>query len=93
MLFRSHGYYLMISELIHGRRRGFLVIPEGRFGQGWRGFMWHLKKVFDLRFPASHRSPIHLPGAEVRADLSYAAAVALDHRSEPNDRRSAVEVA
>ena len=31
--------------------------------------------------------------AEVRADISYAAAVALDHRSEPNDRRLAAEVA
>ena len=29
----------------------------------------------------------------MRADISYAAAVALDHRSEPNDRRLAAEVA
>ena len=42
----AHGYYLMISELLHGRRKGFLVIPEGRMGHGWRGFMWHPKKVF-----------------------------------------------
>ena len=31
--------------------------------------------------------------SEVRADVSYAAAVTLDHRSEPNDRRLAAEVA
>ena len=35
----AHGYYLMISELLHGRRKGFLVIPEGRMGHGWRGFV------------------------------------------------------
>ena len=89
----AHGYYLMISELLHGRRKGFLVILEGRMGHGWRGFMWHLKKVLDSGIPASNRSPLYLPGAEVRADISYAAAVALDHRSEPNDRRLAAEVA
>ena len=88
-----HGYYLMISELLHGRRKGFLVIPEGRMGHGWRDFLWHLKKVLDSGFPASNRSPLYLPGAEVRADLSYAAAVALDHRREPTDHRLAAEVA
>ena len=89
----AHGYYLMISELLHGRRKGFLVIPEGRLGHGWRGFMWHLKKVLVSGIPASNRSPLSLPGAEVRADVSYAAAVTLDHRREPNDRRLAAEVA
>ena len=52
----AHGYYLMISELLHGRRKGFLVIPEGRMGHGWRGFMWHLKKVLVSGIPASNRS-------------------------------------
>ena len=69
----AHGYYLMISELLHGRRKGFLVIPEGRMGYGWRGFMWHLKKVLVSGIPASNRSPLYIPGAKVRADISYAA--------------------
>ena len=88
----AHGYYLMISELLHGRRKGFLVIPEGRMGHGWRGFMWHLKKVLDSGILASNRSPLSLPGAELRANTSYTAAVVQDHRSEPNDRRLAAEV-
>ena len=55
--------------------------------------MWHLKKVLVSGIPASNRSPIYLPGAEVRADVSYAAAVTRDHQREPNDRRLAAEVA
>ena len=88
----AHGYYLMISELLHGWWKGFLVIPEGRMGHGWRGFMWHLKKVLALGIQASNRAPLSLPGAELRANTSYAAAVVQDHRSEPNDLRLAAEV-
>ena len=54
--------------------------------------MWHLKKVLDSGIPASNRSPLSLPGAELRANTSYAAAVVQDHWSEPNDRRLAAEV-
>ncbi|KAK7827204.1 hypothetical protein CFP56_031323 [Quercus suber] len=35
----------MISELIHGRRKGFLVVPEGKTRSGWRGFGFHLRKA------------------------------------------------
>ena len=87
----THGYYLMISELLHGRRKGFLVIPEGRMGHGWRGFVWHLKKVLDQGIHASNRSPLFLPGSELRANTSYAAAVVHDHRSEPRNLRLAAE--
>ena len=55
--------------------------------------MWHLKKVLVSGIPASNRSPFYLPGAEVRADVSYAAAVTFDHRREPIDSRLAAEVA
>ena len=41
----SHGSFLMISELIHGRRNGFLVVPEGKAGSGWRSFGFHLRKA------------------------------------------------
>ena len=87
----THGYYLMISELLHGRRKGFLVIPEGRMGHGWRGFVWHLK-VLAPGIHASNRSPLFLPGSELRANTSYAAAVVQDHWSEPKDLRLAAEV-
>ena len=26
----AHGSFLIISELIHGRQKGFLVVPEGK---------------------------------------------------------------
>ena len=35
----------MISELAHGRRKGFIVVPEGKLGSGWRGFGFHLRKA------------------------------------------------
>ena len=41
----SHGSFLMISELIHGCRKGFLMVPEGKAGSGWRGFGFHLRKA------------------------------------------------
>ena len=41
----AHSSFLMISELIHGRRKGFLVVPEGKSGSGWRGFGFHLWKA------------------------------------------------
>ena len=41
----SHGSFLMISELIHGRRKGLLVVPEGKASSGWRGFGFHLRKA------------------------------------------------
>ena len=41
----SHGSFLMISELIHGRRKGLLVVPEGKAISGWRGFGFHLRKA------------------------------------------------
>ena len=88
----AHGYYLMISELLHGQRKGFLVIPEGRMGHGWRGFVWHLKKVLALGNHALNRSPLFLPGFELRANTSYAAAVVQDRRSEPKAHRLAAEV-
>ena len=31
----SHGSFLMISELIHGRRKGILVVLEGKASSGW----------------------------------------------------------
>ena len=30
----AHGSFLIISELIHGRQKGFLVVPEGKSGSG-----------------------------------------------------------
>ena len=87
----AHGDFLMISELLHGRRKGFLVILEGRMSNGWRGFVWHLKKVLVLGHCALNLPPKHLPGSEVCANKSFAAAVVQGCRSEPKTHRLAAE--
>ena len=38
----------MISELLRGRRKGFIVVPEGKLGSGWRGFGFNLRKAIAL---------------------------------------------
>ena len=30
--FNVHGSFLMISELLHGRRKGLIIVPEGKLG-------------------------------------------------------------
>ena len=34
----THGTFSLISELAKGKCKGFIVIPEGKKGSGWRGF-------------------------------------------------------
>lgn len=34
----AHDSFLILSELFRGKHKGFIVIPEGRLGSGWRGF-------------------------------------------------------
>ena len=41
----AHGSFLMISKLLHGRRKGLIIVPEGKLGSGWRGFGFHLRKA------------------------------------------------
>ena len=41
----AHGSFLMISELLHGRRKGLIIVPKGKLGSGWRGFGFHLRKA------------------------------------------------
>ena len=41
----AHGSFLTISELLHGRRKGSIIVPEGKLGSGWRGFGFHLGKA------------------------------------------------
>ena len=43
--FNAHGSFLLISELVHGRQKGFIIALEGKLGSGWRGFGFHLRKV------------------------------------------------
>ena len=87
----AHGSFLMIFELLHGCRKGFLVIPEGRMGNGWRGFVWHLKKVLAPGNLAINLPPKLLPRSEFQASKSFAAAVVQGRRSEPKAHRLATE--
>ena len=43
----AHGMFLLFFELLHGRRRGNIMILEGRMGSG---FSLHLRKALE---PAS----------------------------------------
>ncbi|KAK7837461.1 hypothetical protein CFP56_021261 [Quercus suber] len=43
----ARGNFLLVSELIHGQRKGSIVIPEGKLGRGWGGFGLHLKKTLE----------------------------------------------
>ena len=40
----AQGTFLMVSKL-HGRRKGSIVIPKGRMGNGWRGFGLNLRNI------------------------------------------------
>ena len=89
----AHGSFLMIFELLHGSRKGFLVIPEGRMGNGWRGFVGHLKKVLAPGDIATNLPLKLLPGSELQASKSFAAAVVQGRQSEPKAHRlAAVEL-
>ena len=35
----------MICKLLHGRRKGLIIVPEGTLGSGWRGFGFRLHKA------------------------------------------------
>ena len=41
----AHGSFLMISELLHGHKKGFIVVPEGKLDSVWRGFGFRLRKT------------------------------------------------
>ena len=60
-------------------------------GNGWRGFVWHLKKVLAPGNRAINLLPKLLPGSEFQASKSFAAAVVQGCRSEPKAHRLAAE--
>ena len=43
--YNTHGPFLIISEFLCGRWKGFIVVLEGNLGCGWRGFGFHLRKA------------------------------------------------
>ena len=39
----TYSSFLLISKIIHGRRKGSIVVPEGKSRSGWRGFGLHFR--------------------------------------------------
>ena len=87
----AHGSFLMISELLHGCWKGFMVVPEGKLGSGWRGFVCHLRKALAPGNLAINLPPKILPGSELQASKSFAVAVVQGRQSEPKAHRLAAE--
>ena len=85
----AHGSFIMISELLHGRRKGFLIVPEGKSGSGWRGFSLHLRKAIAPGTLAINLPPKLLPGSNIKDSKSFAEAVVQGRRSEPKTHRQA----
>ena len=79
----------MISELLHGRRKGFIVVPKGKLGSGWRGFGFHLRKAIALGTLAINLPPQLLPGFEYKASKSFAAAEMQGRQIESKTHRQA----
>ena len=85
--YNAHGYFLMISEFLRGRRIGFIVVPEGKLGCGWRGFGFHWSKALAPGSLAFNLPPKLLTGAEFIASKSFAAAVVQGRRTDSKAHR------
>lgn len=46
----SYGRFLSLSEYGHDRRHGFVIVPEGLKGVGWRRFGDVLREVVPSSF-------------------------------------------
>ena len=79
----------MISELLHGRRKGFLIVPEGKSGSGWRGFSLHLRKAIARGTLAINLPPKLLLGSIIKDSKSFTEAVVQGQRNEPKTHRQA----
>ena len=72
----AHGTFLIVSELLHGRRKGNIVIPEERLGSGWCGFCLNLRKILK---PASLTSQGSFPRIQSALKADAAVVVGRPH--------------
>ncbi|KAK9991935.1 hypothetical protein SO802_026920 [Lithocarpus litseifolius] len=69
----TYDAFLLISELINGRRKGSIVVLEGKLGSGWRGFGLHLRKAIDPESLAPKQAITGMPKRD--ASKSFASVV------------------
>ena len=70
----ARGSFLMISKLLHGRRKGSIIVLEGKLGNGWRGFGFHLCKAIapdSLTIKPPSQSVLNLTGQQFRQQKSF----------------------
>jgi len=58
-----HGYFLTIEEYEGRRRKGSVLVPKGRFGEGWKRFGEELRLALNSLLAGS--SPEHFKGKAV----------------------------
>ena len=74
----AHGSFLMISKLLHGCRKGSIIVLEGKLGSGWRGFGFHLRKAIapdSLTVKPPIQSVLNLIGHQFRQQKSFLSAM------------------
>ncbi|KAK7834781.1 putative serine/threonine protein phosphatase 2a regulatory subunit b''gamma [Quercus suber] len=87
----DHGTFLMVSELLHGRRKGNIVISEGRLGSGWRGFGLNLRKTLKPTSLSSHGS-LHRIQSALKADAAVVVGKPHNHSSAKNIGKEKITV-
>uniref|UniRef100_A0A2N9FVR5 Reverse transcriptase domain-containing protein n=1 Tax=Fagus sylvatica TaxID=28930 RepID=A0A2N9FVR5_FAGSY len=56
----TKGRYVSLQAIHKGGRRGQIIIPEGRNGDGWRGFALELRRILypEKKHSQAHRAPV-----------------------------------
>ena len=88
---KTHGTFLMVSELLHGRRKGNIVIPKGRLGSGWRGFGLNLRKILKPTSLSSQGS-LHRIQSAPKADAAAVVGRPHNHGGAKNTGKEKIMV-
>jgi hypothetical protein len=62
---KRHGYFLTIKEFEGRRRKGSVLVPKGKFGEGWKRFREELRLAFNNLHVGSTSYSKHLQVKEV----------------------------
>jgi hypothetical protein len=64
-----HGYFLTLEEYEGRRRKGSVLVPKGKFGEGWKRFGEELRLALNSLLAGSF--PKHAQGKEVSQSKSH----------------------